>query len=61
MNKNEEIIKAAVNIIVESILNLIQDDPHLWSTRPCSTCRTISSIIGKPFGCSLKAIQANKG
>jgi hypothetical protein len=57
MEDNEKVIKAAVNIIVESILNLIQDDPHLWSKRPCSTCRAVSSIIGKPFGCVLKAVK----
>lgn len=32
--------------------NLIQEDPHQWSKRPCSTCESISSIIDQPFGCS---------
>jgi len=56
----EKIIRAAVNIIVEPILALIQNDPHQWSIRPCSTCEAITSIIGKPFGCILKAKQTIK-
>lgn len=56
----EKIIKAAVNIIVEPILALIQNDPHHWSTRPCSTCSSITTIIGKPFGCILKAQQIKR-
>lgn len=55
MEDTEKVIKAAVNIIIEPILDLIQNDPHQWSTRPCSTCRTISTIIDKPFGCILVA------
>lgn len=52
---NEEIIQAAANVMLKTVLKLIQDDPHQWSKRPCSTCRAISSIIGEPFGCILKA------
>jgi len=57
MTDEEKIIKSAVNIIVEPILELIQKDPHQWSKRPCSTCSAISTIIGKPFGCILKATK----
>jgi hypothetical protein len=32
-------------------LQLLQEDNHYWSTRPCSTCQTISKILEKPFGC----------
>jgi hypothetical protein len=39
--------------ILKAVLRLIQDDPHQWSSRPCSTCQTISGLIGEPFGCSL--------
>jgi hypothetical protein len=39
------------NILGDTILNLMQEDPHQWSMRPCATCRTISTIIDKPFGC----------
>lgn len=60
MTDHEEVIRAAVNIILKTVLDLIQDDPHLWSKRPCSTCRSISAIINKPFGCVLKADQERK-
>lgn len=53
--QTEEVIRAAVNIIVEPLLRLLQDDPHSWSTRPCDTCRTIQSLTGKAFGCYLYA------
>jgi hypothetical protein len=46
-----EIAQAAANLLVQAILDLIQADPHQWSARPCQTCRSISTIAGKPFGC----------
>ena len=40
---------------LKKVLDKINDDiyldSHNWSLRPCSTCRTISTLIGKPFGC----------
>lgn len=56
----EKLIKAAANVLLKPILSLLQEDPHIWSTRPCATCRTISGIVGEPFGCSLYAIQRRK-
>lgn len=61
MNEKEELIKAAANVIIEPIINLIDNDPHMWSTRPCPTCKAISSMIGRPFGCIKKRIELNKG
>ena len=49
--KEEDIIRAAVIVLMGPVIDLIQNDPHQWSTRPCSTCQAITSIIGKPFGC----------
>ena len=57
MTDEEKVIKAAVNIILGTALDLIQEDPHQWSKRPCSTCRAVSAIIGKPFGCVIKAVE----
>lgn len=48
---NEEFVQAAVRIIMDATLDLIQGDPHQWSTRPCPTCRTVSKMMGKNFGC----------
>lgn len=47
----EEVIRAAVNVQMDSILRLMYEDPHQWSNRPCNTCRAITAILGKPFGC----------
>jgi hypothetical protein len=43
--------------LVDAILNTLQDDPHQWSERPCPTCRAITGLRGKPFGCNLFAEQ----
>lgn len=43
--------------ILDAVLSLLQDDPHQWSTRPCPTCRTITGIVRRPFGCSLVAAR----
>ena len=59
MKEYDDIIKSAVNIIMQPILQLIEGDPHQWSTRPCSTCKAISLMIGKPFGCVKKAKEKN--
>lgn len=53
--KEEEHLKAAIRlaatILVEAVVDLLQNDPHQWSTRPCSTCTAVSGVLGKPFGC----------
>jgi len=41
-------------------LDLIQDDPHQWSARPCSTCQTISTLTERPFGCMKYKIDREK-
>ncbi len=48
---DEDTIRAAVNVLMKPILDILQEDPHSWSDRPCDSCRTISAIIGRPFGC----------
>ena len=57
---NERILKASINVFIESILRIVQNDPHQWSNRPCESCRTISSIIDKPFGCYKYMVEHNK-
>lgn len=44
-------IQETARVLMYSVLKLIQDDPHQWSNRPCSTCGAITSILGRPFGC----------
>jgi len=57
MEINVDVIRAAVRVVMEPALRLLQGDPHAWSTRPCQTCRSVSSIVGQPFGCTLYAEQ----
>jgi len=51
MNVEQRIVQAAAQILMDTALRLIQEDPHQWSDRHCPTCRSISAISGKPFGC----------
>ena len=57
MSKEEKIIQAAANVLMESVIKLIEADPHQFSTRPCSTCKAVSTIRGKPFGCIRKTVE----
>lgn len=47
----ERSAKAAVSIIMKSVVDIISVDGHSWSDRPCQTCRAVSGLIGEPFGC----------
>jgi len=61
MNEDtKEVMQACVDILITATLDLIQEDPHQWSDRPCPTCRAVSSLIGKPFGCYLKIANRRK-
>lgn len=40
---------------LEEVLRLIEGDPHQPGSRPCVTCRKISAIAGRAFGCEKKA------
>lgn len=51
MDEQEEMIKACANVLIDTIANIIYADSHHWSTRPCETCKAITAILGKPFGC----------
>jgi len=50
-------IDASLNVAIKRIygaaFKLIQEDPHQWSKRPCSTCMAVSLIIGESFGCEV--------
>lgn len=49
------LIKAAARVLMDSVLILLQRDPHHWSERGCPTCKAISGIIGRHFGCYVYA------
>lgn len=45
------VIRAAVDIIMNSVVETIGLDGHTWSDRPCQTCLAITGLIGRPYGC----------
>jgi len=54
------LIDATVNRITMSALDLIQRDPHQWSTRSCPTCEAISALVQRSFGCVLYTEQKRR-
>ncbi len=34
---------------------LLEVDPHSFSSRPCQTCMAVSTLIGRSYGCSKRA------
>lgn len=55
----DECVLAAARAITAVACDMIYADSHSWSTRPCSTCRAVSTLIGLPFGCD--RYRAEKG
>lgn len=47
----EQLVRVAVGIIMDSVVETIGIDGHSWSDRPCQTCGAISRLIGRPYGC----------
>ncbi len=62
MSEIEKMIKACANVLLDTIATAIYADPHQWSDRPCETCKAITGILDKPFGCYRyqEKQQANK-
>lgn len=50
---DEAVIQAAARVLLGAALQLLQEDPHTWSTRPCGTCGAVGRILGQPFGCTV--------
>lgn len=44
--------RIAALVIVEAALLVIEGDPHQFSKRPCESCRAVSLLVGRLFGCS---------
>ena len=55
--RSNDLLSAVGEFIQYTAFDLIQGDPHQWSKRPCSTCKTISTLIKRSFGCVLYAKQ----
>lgn len=45
---------------LQVVCDLLQVDNHYWDTRPCQTCRNVTQLLGKPFGCVKKAQDRNQ-
>jgi hypothetical protein len=54
------IARVSAGLIVEAMLDLLQTDGHQWSSRPCDTCRAISGLAGRTFGCIRYAEEHRK-
>ena len=52
-SKRVSVVSHDEPVAINAILNLLQDDPHQWSTRPCPTCKKITKLVGRYFGCDL--------
>lgn len=44
----------------EVVLKMIETDPHVFGTRPCSTCLAITELVARPFGC-IKKLRTRSG
>ena len=40
--------------LLEAVLRIVESDPHVHGTRPCESCRTISGLMERPFGCGTR-------
>ena len=47
----QKVIQAAALLLSDEVCKIIESDPHAWSDRPCPACRTVTALIGRPFGC----------
>jgi hypothetical protein len=48
---DRRVVEAAALTLVDAALRLIEGDGHTFGSRPCVTCRTVSSLVGRSFGC----------
>ncbi len=56
--RSPTVLEEAVTLIVGAILDALEADPHQWSTRGCQTCRAISALAHRDFGCVKAAKKA---
>lgn len=53
-------LAAAARELLNAALDVLQVDGHQWSNRPCQTCRAVSAIAKRPFGCELIRKQSGR-
>jgi hypothetical protein len=42
--------------IAELLARLVEADPHVHGPRPCASCKTISGLLDRPFGCQKRRL-----
>ncbi len=47
----KQAIRIQVDLLMDAVVDTIGADGHGWSDRPCQTCKAVSSLIDRPFGC----------
>lgn len=40
--------------VAAAVAGALEADPHTFSSRPCQTCRLVSGLLGRDFGCVAK-------
>ena len=45
---------ALLRALAEAVASVVECDPHQWSARPCQSCRVVSGLLGRSFGCEKK-------
>lgn len=40
-----------VHLLAETVAQLLERDPHHFSSRPCPTCTAVSALVDRAFGC----------
>jgi hypothetical protein len=46
-----------LRVLAESVASVIERDPHQYSSRPCQTCRVVSGLLGRSFGCEKRVLR----
>ena len=47
----EKLASASRAMAIDMALQAVEQDPHQFGTRPCETCRVVTQLCGRPFGC----------
>jgi len=58
MNDDLKAIPIVSHEVIKAASDLIYIDSHSFSTRPCQTCKAISTLLKVDFGCVRKAKES---
>ena len=47
----EAVEQSVERTLLNQTLEMMSNDMHTVSSRPCPTCKFISKVLGQPFGC----------